>query len=52
MLGIALGAIVLGCLLMLWVLWRHDFSVTVSSLQGLASPASSIADLPGNPLIG
>jgi hypothetical protein len=27
MLGVALGAIVLGCLLMLLILWRYDFKV-------------------------
>jgi len=52
MLGIALGAIVLGVILMLGVLWRHDFSVTVSSLQGLALPASAGFELPRGLLIG
>ena len=52
MLGISLAAIVLGCFLMLGVLWRHDFSVTVSSLQGMQSPLSSDFGLPNMPQIG
>ena len=52
MLGISLAAIVLGCFLMLGVLWRHDFSVTVSSLQGVISPLSSGFGLPSTPQIG
>jgi hypothetical protein len=52
MLGIALGAIVLGIILMLGVLWRHDFSVTVSSLQGMPLPASSGFSSPGKSSIG
>lgn len=52
MLGIALGAIVLGCILMFWVFGSHGFSITVSSLQGMTLPASSGFSSPGNPSIG
>jgi hypothetical protein len=42
MLGIALGAIVLGCLLMTLVLSRYGFSTKVSAVAS-APPAASIA---------
>lgn len=51
MLGIALGAVVLGCLLLLGVLWRHDFSVSVSSISNSAAPESPGYGLPKIPLI-
>jgi len=51
MLGLALGAILLACLLMLLTLWRHDFKVnakfaardsTVRSLKITAQPKASL----------
>jgi len=56
MLGVGLGAILLGCLLMLLILWRYDFKVNAklaardSGVQNLSIAARS-ADLP-LPLIG
>ena len=53
MLGLALGAILLACLLMLLILWRYDFKVnakfsardsTVPSLMIAAQPEA--ANLP------
>jgi hypothetical protein len=34
MLGVALGAILLGCLLMLLMLWRYDFKVNAKLAAG------------------
>jgi hypothetical protein len=51
MLGVALGAIVLACLLMLLILWRYDFKVNAKlagrdrTSQALMIAARS-ADLP------
>jgi hypothetical protein len=56
MLGVGLGAILLGCLLMLLILWRYDFKVNAklaardSGVQTLTIAARS-TDLP-LPLIG
>jgi hypothetical protein len=56
MLGVGLGAILLGCLLMLLILWRYDFKVNAklaardSGVQTLTIAARS-ADLP-LPLVG
>ena len=52
MLGIALGAIILGTLLMVGVLWRHGFSISVSSLRQVGPPAAVGHDSPGIPMIG
>jgi len=51
MLGLALGAILLACLLMLLILWRYDFKVNakLAARDGQAqvlSLASRSADLP------
>lgn len=51
MLGIALGAVVLGCILMLWILWRHDFSVSVSAIGRLTAPVATVLGLPVESLI-
>jgi len=39
MLGIALGAMVLGCILLLWILKGYDFKTTVSALTPPANTA-------------
>jgi hypothetical protein len=52
MLGIALGAILLGILLMVGVLWRHEFSISVSSIRQGGPPAAIGHDSPGTPMIG
>jgi hypothetical protein len=41
MLGIALGAILLGCLLMLLILWRYDFKAN-AKLAALDSRAEAV----------
>jgi hypothetical protein len=42
LLGISLGAMILGCLLLILVLWRYDFSTKVSALN----PLSPVAEKP------
>lgn len=41
LLGIALGAIVLGCLLMLLILWRYDFKAN-AKLASLNQPSQTV----------
>jgi len=41
LLGVALGAIVLSCLLMFLLLWRYDFKVN-AKLASLDSPARTL----------
>lgn len=50
LLGVALGAIVLACLLMLIILWRYDFKVN-AKLAGLTGNprALAVAAGPGAP---
>jgi len=51
MLGVALAAILLACLLMLLILWRYDFKANaklaaLDHRSGTSSVASRLADLP------
>ena len=49
LLGVALGAIVIGCLLLVLVLGRYDWSTKVSARLGDAPPAAALASLEKNP---
>ena len=47
MLGLALGAILLACLLMLLILWRYDFKVNAKfAAQGSTIPSPMIVAQP------
>jgi hypothetical protein len=47
LLGVALGAMLLGCLLMLLVLNRYEFNLKVSALPAQDRPAALALTTPG-----
>ncbi len=52
MLGVALGAILLACLLMLLVLWRYDFKVNAKLAArdgGVTATRLALATIPSSP---
>jgi hypothetical protein len=49
LLGIALGAIVLGCLFLVLVLNRYEFKTKVSARTPSAAPIAALAALEKNP---
>jgi hypothetical protein len=52
MLGVALGAIVLACLLMLLVLWRYDFKVNAKlAAREQAAATTRLATVTARPAL-
>jgi hypothetical protein len=49
LLGIALGAILLGCLFLILVLNRYGFATKVSARTGSPAPIAALAALEKNP---